>query len=44
MLVKHIVEEEDNYNIVIYNEENQVDGYRYVIHEQYPTNGTGESQ
>lgn len=42
VLVKHIVEEESNYDIVVFDEEHVTDGFRYVLYEQYPTNGTGK--
>lgn len=42
LIVKHILEEEINYDVVELSIENEADGYYYVIHEQYPTNGTGK--
>lgn len=42
LIVKHILEEEINYDIVELNIESAAEGYYYVIHEQYPTNGTGK--
>lgn len=42
LIVKHIVEEEINYDVVELSVENADEGYYYVIHEQYPTNGTGK--
>lgn len=43
VLVKHIVEEEVNYDIVTLSEEDRENGLTYVIQEQYPTDGTGMS-
>lgn len=39
-LVKHITEEQDNYDIVVLESENVTDDFSYVIYDQYPTNGT----